>query len=99
MDTKCLDDFFIQNPKTFYRAFVSRVPKCDSIESNICETFNACIVRFRSLTLINMLEEMRGYMMSRLVTKVGMVRTTRERTVCLRIAAKIERGKLIGRNC
>ncbi|CAN1222519.1 hypothetical protein LINGRAPRIM_LOCUS597 [Linum grandiflorum] len=38
-DPNALTDFMKYDPKTFNRAYISRVPKCDSVESNICETF------------------------------------------------------------
>ncbi|CAN1172947.1 hypothetical protein LINPERHAP2_LOCUS30367 [Linum perenne] len=68
-DPGCYDDFINQDYKTFTRAYVSRLPKCDSIESNICETFNGCIVKWRGLRIINMLEGIRGYVMGRLVSR------------------------------
>ncbi|CAN1144827.1 hypothetical protein LINPERHAP2_LOCUS14329 [Linum perenne] len=44
---KPLHDFMLQEPKTFYRVFLSPVPKCDSVESNIYETFRGIIVKCR----------------------------------------------------
>ncbi|CAN1149354.1 hypothetical protein LINPERHAP2_LOCUS16975 [Linum perenne] len=59
VDPGCYLDFLRADPTTFCRAYVSRLPKCDSIDSNIYETFNDCIVRWRSLRIINMLEGIR----------------------------------------
>ncbi|CAN1184742.1 hypothetical protein LINPERHAP2_LOCUS37152 [Linum perenne] len=99
VDPSCHSDFIAQDPTTFCRAFVSRVPKCDSIESNICETFNGCIVKWRSLRIINMLEGIRGYVMQRILDKVHMFRKNKDQTICPRIAAKLEKGKVVGRHC
>ncbi|CAN0857802.1 hypothetical protein LINGRAHAP2_LOCUS6932 [Linum grandiflorum] len=99
IDPGCYTDFLSQDPKTFCRAFLSRVPKSDSVESNICETFNACVVRFRCLRIINMLEGIRGYMMTHVVNKVKLFQTTTHRSICPRIAAKIEKCKAIARDC
>ncbi|CAN1221845.1 hypothetical protein LINGRAPRIM_LOCUS415 [Linum grandiflorum] len=98
-DPQAYTDFLKYDPKTFSRAFLSRDPKVDSIESNICETWNGCIVKWRGLRIINMLEGIRTYVMSRLVTKVRLFQNTTQRLLCPRIADKIERGKLLGRNC
>ncbi|CAN0919233.1 hypothetical protein LINGRAHAP2_LOCUS31330, partial [Linum grandiflorum] len=69
-DPNCATDFLNNDPTTFCRAFMSRVPKSDYVESNICETFNGCIVKWRGLRIINMLEGIRTYMMKRLVYRV-----------------------------
>ncbi|CAN1260072.1 hypothetical protein LINPERPRIM_LOCUS10318 [Linum perenne] len=98
VDPNCYDDFLAQDPTTFCRAFVSRVPKCDSIESNICETFNGCIVKWRSLRIINMLEGIRGYLMHRILDKVHMFEKNKENLVCPRIARKLEKWKIVGRH-
>ncbi|CAN1156141.1 hypothetical protein LINPERHAP2_LOCUS20779 [Linum perenne] len=98
-DPDCYNDFLKYDPKTFSRAYVSRVPKCDSIESNICETFNGCIVKYRGLRIINMLEGIRTYVMTRVVAKSKVLRSSDCRLLCPRIAEKLERGKVMARNC
>ncbi|CAN1144657.1 hypothetical protein LINPERHAP2_LOCUS14220 [Linum perenne] len=98
-DPGAYSDFMKHSPMSFCRAYVSRTPKCDSIESNICETFNGCIVKWRGLHIINMLEGIRTYIMGRLVSKVQMLEKNRHKRLCPRILEKIEKGKLIGRNC
>ncbi|CAN1135649.1 hypothetical protein LINPERHAP2_LOCUS8965 [Linum perenne] len=99
VDPSCYSDFLAQDPTTFCRAFISRVPKCDSIESNICETFNGCIVKWRSLRIINMLEGIRGYVMQRILDKVHMFEKNKDYSICPRIATKLEKGKIVGRHC
>ncbi|CAN0840065.1 hypothetical protein LINGRAHAP2_LOCUS2730 [Linum grandiflorum] len=98
-DPHCHTDFMNYEPTTFCRAFLSRGPKSDSVESKVCETFNGCIVKWRGLRIINMLEGIRTYMMGRLVTKVKLLKNTKETTLCPRIAAKIEKGKKVIRHC
>ncbi|CAN1184862.1 hypothetical protein LINPERHAP2_LOCUS37210 [Linum perenne] len=99
VDPGCFDDFKAQDYTTFSRAYVSRTPKCDSIESNICETFNGCIVKWRGLRILNMLEGIRGYMMSRIVNKVKMFDKHSAAMLCPRVSEKTEKGKLLGRGC
>ncbi|CAN1190096.1 hypothetical protein LINPERHAP2_LOCUS40278 [Linum perenne] len=98
-DPDCYTDFLTYDSKTFSRTYVSRVSKCDSIESNICETFNRCIVKYRGLSIINMVEGIRNYVMNRVVSKAKMLNSSDYRLLCPRIAEKIERGKVVARYC
>lgn len=43
--------------------------KCDAIYNNMCETFNGVILEATSKPIINMLEDIRQYVMSRVVVK------------------------------
>ncbi|CAN1146154.1 hypothetical protein LINPERPRIM_LOCUS6794 [Linum perenne] len=87
-----------QDPKTFCRAFMSTVPKCDSVESNICETFNNVIVKCRGRRVIEMLEEIRLYTMKRVVKKHKMFTRCKD-VICPRIRTMIEEAKIRARNC
>ena len=49
------DDFIKQCPQYFYRAFISTVPKCDVVTSNLLETFNGYICLARTPPIIKML--------------------------------------------
>ncbi|XVF74327.1 hypothetical protein PTKIN_Ptkin13bG0101500 [Pterospermum kingtungense] len=51
------------------QAFFSDVVKCDVIDNNMCETFNGVILEARCKPIISMLEEIRIYVMKRLVLK------------------------------
>ncbi|CAN1163833.1 hypothetical protein LINPERPRIM_LOCUS32826, partial [Linum perenne] len=62
-DRGAYDDFIKQEPKRFCRAFLSTIAKSDLVESNVCESFNNAIVRFRDLQIIKMLEGIRFYLM------------------------------------
>ncbi|OMO96475.1 Zinc finger, PMZ-type [Corchorus capsularis] len=48
-------------------AFASDFSKCDVIDNNMCETFNGVIVEAREKPIITMLEEIRLYVMRRIV--------------------------------
>ncbi|CAL1371662.1 unnamed protein product [Linum trigynum] len=52
-------DLMDQEPRYFCRSFLSHLPKCDSVESNICETWNGMIVKYRGMRMIDMLEGIR----------------------------------------
>ncbi|CAN1147051.1 hypothetical protein LINPERHAP2_LOCUS15636 [Linum perenne] len=99
-DPGCYDDFINQDYKTFTRAYVSRLPKCDSIESNICETFNGCIVKCKGFRMINMFDWIRGYVMGRLVSRNKlMFEKLKWDRLCPRIVAKMEKLKLVAKHC
>lgn len=51
------------------QALFSDMIKCKSIDNNMCETFNGVLVEARSKPIIGMLEEIRQYVMNRLVVK------------------------------
>ncbi|CAN1782361.1 hypothetical protein LINPERHAP1_LOCUS15779 [Linum perenne] len=91
-------DFLDQDPKTFCRAFMSSVPKCDSVESNICETFNSVIVKCRGRRILDMLEEIRLYAMKRVVKKHKLFARCTD-VICPRIRTILENAKIRSRNC
>ncbi|CAN1848533.1 hypothetical protein LINPERHAP1_LOCUS38969 [Linum perenne] len=95
---KPYQDFLKQDPKTFCRAFMSTVPKCDSVESNICETFNSIILKCRGRRIIDMLEEIRLYAMKRVVKKQKLFTRCID-VICPRIRTIIENAKIRARNC
>lgn len=43
--------------------------KCDAIDNNMCETFNGVMVEARSKPIITLMEEIRRYVMNRIVAK------------------------------
>ena len=61
-------DYLIQrNPNTWSRAFFSLENKCPNFENGICESFNRAILVQRTKPIITMLEDIRLYVMQRLV--------------------------------
>ncbi|CAL1378233.1 unnamed protein product [Linum trigynum] len=91
-------DFMDQEPRYFCRSFLSHLPKCDSVESNICETWNGTIVKYRGMRIIDMLEGIRGYMMDRVVIKFNLLSATTD-LLCPRIRKKVEKEKEFARLC
>lgn len=55
------------DPKYWSLAFYSDFSKCDVIDNNMCETFNGVIIEARCKPIISMLEDIRIYIMRRLV--------------------------------
>ncbi|XP_039127844.1 uncharacterized protein LOC120263931 [Dioscorea cayenensis subsp. rotundata] len=49
--------------------FFNDIVKCDVIDNNMCETFNGVILDSRSKPIITMLEDIRQYVMTRVVVK------------------------------
>ncbi|XP_070010328.1 uncharacterized protein LOC142163999 [Nicotiana tabacum] len=66
------------NKETWCRAYFNCDKKCDIIDNNICETFNAWILAARHKTIITMLEEIRVKMMER----IGMLREFADTWIC-----------------
>lgn len=55
-----------RNPKSWSRAFLETGRDCDAVENGISECFNAVLVDARRKSIINMLEDIRVYMMERM---------------------------------
>ena len=56
-------------PHTWCRSYFSFSSKCDSIENNMCESYNGHLVKARNKHILGMLEWMRVDVMNRLYTK------------------------------
>ncbi|XP_076932750.1 uncharacterized protein LOC143598412 [Bidens hawaiensis] len=65
-----MEAYVKQNPKCFSRCFLDTHTKCDEIVNNMAETFNGAIVQARSKHIIDMLEDIRVSVMSRLTIRV-----------------------------
>lgn len=48
------------NPKQWCRGFFTFTSKCDSVDNNMCECFNATIIDARYRPIIDMFEEIRS---------------------------------------
>lgn len=55
-----------RNPESWSRAFLQTGRSCDAVENGISECFNAVLVDARRKPIINMLEDIRVYMMERM---------------------------------
>ena len=53
------DEFRKADPNVFCRPYLKNLTKCDTIVSNMVETFNNYIMRARSKHLIDILEDIR----------------------------------------
>ncbi|KAL4307036.1 hypothetical protein AHAS_Ahas16G0238100 [Arachis hypogaea] len=54
-------------PETWVKAYFSHAPKVDNLTNNMCEVFNAKIVNYRTKPILTMCEEIRCYLMRRMV--------------------------------
>ena len=55
------------DPATWVKAYFSHWPKVDSLTNNMCEVWNAKIVNYRSKPILTMCEEVRCYIMRKMV--------------------------------
>ena len=76
--------------KTWSLAYALETSKCDVIDNNMCETFNGLIVEARFKPIISMLEEIRVYVMRRLV-KNKLAANSWKREIGARIITKLEK--------
>lgn len=90
--------FLGQNPKCFCRAFMDTTNRADVVVNNMAETFNGYIIQSRSKHLIDMLEDIRVAIMTRLC-KMEMHMAGKDVTVCPRIQQKLDKEKNIAYKC
>ncbi|GJV57108.1 zinc finger, PMZ-type containing protein [Tanacetum coccineum] len=64
-----------RNPNSWCRAFFRQESKCPNFENGICESFNRAILVQRTKPIITMLEDIRLYVMQRLVAMNRVART------------------------
>ncbi|XP_052118923.1 uncharacterized protein LOC107493000 [Arachis duranensis] len=55
------------DPATWVRAYFSHGPKVDNLTNNMCESFNAKVVKYRCKPILTMCKELRCYVMQRMV--------------------------------
>lgn len=84
--------FLKQNPKCFSRCFLNNHTKCDVVVNNMAETFNGYIIHARSKHIINMLEDIRKAIMTRLTTNHTQM-SRKDVSVCPRIQSKLNKEK------
>lgn len=71
------------------RAYFRTQSKCDVLLNNMCESFNALILRARSLPLIDMLESIRMTLMKRIYVKKDKMRK-HDGEICPNIQRQVE---------
>ncbi|XP_076945212.1 uncharacterized protein LOC143616200 [Bidens hawaiensis] len=92
LNADAAEAFIIQNPKCFCRCFLNTETKADVIVNNMAETFNGYILHYRSKHIINMLEDIRVSVMTRLVNKQNEM-ARKNVFVCPRIQLKLNKDK------
>ncbi|KAL2900116.1 EF-hand calcium-binding domain-containing protein 5, partial [Bienertia sinuspersici] len=85
-------------PNVFRRAYMSTSCKADVITSNLAETFNGYIIHARNKHLVDMMKDIRGQLMQRLVVKR---KEMQQHTVllCPRIQERLEKEKHEAAKC
>ncbi|GKD41480.1 hypothetical protein Tco_1261687 [Tanacetum coccineum] len=82
------------NPNSWCRAFFRQESKCLNFENGICKSFNRAILVQRTKPIITMLEDIRLYVMQRLVAMNRVARTW-EHSITPSIRKRVE---LLGHN-
>ncbi|KAK8677355.1 hypothetical protein V6N13_142899 [Hibiscus sabdariffa] len=95
---KAYVDLMEKDPSHWSKAFFSTRSKCDAIDNNFCEAFNSAIIGARFNSIISMFEDIRHYVMHRLVEhKKKSISWKGE--LCPRIAKKLEEHKVRSSFC
>ncbi|XP_015941360.1 uncharacterized protein LOC107466865 [Arachis duranensis] len=66
-------------PATWVKAYFSHGPKVDNLTNNMCEVFNSKIVNYRSRPILTMCEEIRCYLMRRMVKHKQLLQNVSEK--------------------
>ncbi|KAK8625197.1 hypothetical protein V6N13_090072 [Hibiscus sabdariffa] len=82
------------NPLYWSQAFFSDFSKCDIVDNNMCETFNGVILDTRCKPIISILEDIRVYVVRRLVKNKQFVNTWKN-DHGPRILAKLEKSRVL----
>jgi hypothetical protein len=85
-------------PEHYCRAYFKLGSNCDSVDNNICESFNKWIIDARFLSIISMLEAIRCEVMVRIQQQ----RAAAERwtgRICLNICKKLKFYVTLSGNC
>lgn len=85
------EDFFAKRPQTFCKSLISLHTKTDIVDNNICETFNGYILHFRDKPIIDMLEDIRHHLMTRM-HKISQPLESSTDVLCPNIRKKIEKN-------
>ncbi|KAK9048569.1 hypothetical protein SSX86_032465 [Deinandra increscens subsp. villosa] len=98
ISTDAVTDFIKQNPKCFCRCYLVTDSKADVVVNNMAETFNGFIIQSRSKHIINMLEDIRVAIMTRLVNKEREM-VNKNFIVCPRVQKKLDKEKAKAYKC
>ncbi|KAK8672724.1 hypothetical protein V6N13_111088 [Hibiscus sabdariffa] len=95
---KAYADLMVRDPSHWSKAFFSTRSKCDAIDNNFSEAFNSAIIGARFKSIISMFEDIRHYVMHRLVEHKKKSISWRGE-ICPRIAKKLEEHKVRSSFC
>ncbi|XP_031396836.1 uncharacterized protein LOC116207857 [Punica granatum] len=95
---KAHDNFKAVGLEKFCMHKISIWPKCEVVDNNMSECFNAYILNARTKPIIDMLEDIRRVVMKRLADKRKMILKCND-TICPRVRKKLEENKLISALC
>ncbi|PWA95872.1 hypothetical protein CTI12_AA044980 [Artemisia annua] len=91
----CSNNLVQRNPNSWCKAFFALSVKCVAFENGICERYHRAIVVQRSKPIITMLEDIRVYLMQRLVAMSKLAQNL-EDTITPSIRKHLEYLKLFG---
>ncbi|XP_057808056.1 uncharacterized protein LOC131022563 [Salvia miltiorrhiza] len=66
VNAQAAEDFMSKGPSSFCKALINSFTRTDTIDNNVCETFNSYILKSRDKPLIDMLEDIRTSIMTRI---------------------------------
>ncbi|CAH9111593.1 unnamed protein product [Cuscuta epithymum] len=85
------EEFMERSPAKFCKSFFRTNVKCDASDNNMCEAFNGTICRARTRPLINMLEDIRCYVMERIYKKMHLMQNSSD-LICPRIRKILDKN-------
>ncbi|KAL4272493.1 hypothetical protein GQ457_13G012320 [Hibiscus cannabinus] len=89
---KAYDDLMLKDPIHWSKAFFSSRSKCDAVDNNFSEAFNSAILGARFKSVISLFEDIRHYVMHRLVEHKRKSLNWKGE-LCPRIEKKLEKNK------
>ncbi|KAK8698420.1 hypothetical protein V6N13_114539 [Hibiscus sabdariffa] len=89
---KALRSFMTKDPKYWSKAYFSTRSKCDAVDNNFSEAFNSTIVPARFKSIISLFEDVRHYVMNRLVSNKLKCQNWKTE-LCPKICKKLEGNK------
>ncbi|KAL4304221.1 hypothetical protein GQ457_10G018050 [Hibiscus cannabinus] len=86
------------DPKQWSKSCFFTRSDCDATDNNFAEAFNFAIIGARSMSIISLLEEIRQYVMGRIVNNMSKC-SKWEKLFCPKICAKLEQNKEMSAYC
>ncbi|KAK8540850.1 hypothetical protein V6N13_038593 [Hibiscus sabdariffa] len=95
---KALRSLMTKDPKYWSKAYFSTMSKCDAVDNNFSEAFNSAIVPARFKSIISLFEDVRHYVMNRLVSNKLKCQNWKTE-LCPKICKKLEENKTSSAYC